>query len=156
MGLFEQLSLVSYPFEWMGGLLIGFSATLLWLTLGRISGMTGVLSSLFLLRTESGGRRFWALWFLAGLVAAYPLYLVIQESMHWPALEMEMTDQAWLWALAGLLVGFGTYIGNGCTSGHGVCGMGRLSLRSIVATITFMATAILTVLLMNLVSGGAA
>lgn len=155
MRLFEQLPLASFQFELMGGLLIGLSAALLWLTLGRISGMTGVISSLFLLRADSGEKRFWALWFLTGLVAAYPLYLLIQTSVHWPVLDMDMTDHPGLWAIAGLLVGFGTYIGNGCTSGHGVCGMGRLSLRSLVATITFMATAILTVLLMNLMSGGA-
>ena len=134
------------PDELIGGALIGIAASLLWLGIGRISGMTGVISSLFVVRDTS---RHWALWFLAGLLLALPLfYLAGGES------PVEMTGNKTLLVAAGLLVGFGTYIGNGCTSGHGVCGMGRLSLRSMLATITFIVAGVVTVAVMNH-SGGA-
>ena len=128
-------------YELLGGLLIGLAASLLWLGIGRISGMTGVLSSLFQWRQP---QRHWAFWFLAGLVLAYPLYLLAGAQA-----AVQMTDNRILLASAGLLVGFGTYIGNGCTSGHGVCGMGRLSVRSMVATVTFILAGVATVALMN-------
>ena len=128
-------------YELLGGLLIGLAASLLWLGIGRISGMTGVLSSLFQWRQP---QRHWAVWFLAGLVLAYPLYLLAGTQA-----PVQMTDNRILLASAGLLVGFGTYIGNGCTSGHGVCGMGRLSVRSMVATVTFILAGVATVALMN-------
>ena len=128
--------------ELSGGLLIGLAASLLWLGIGRISGMTGVLSSLFAL---SEPNRRWSVWFFAGLIAAMPLFLVAGYGA-----PVEITDSPYLLVGAGLLVGFGTYIGNGCTSGHGVCGMGRLSLRSAVATITFILAGVATVALMNL------
>ena len=131
--------------ELIGGTLIGLAASLLWLGIGRISGMTGVLSSLFLLREK---QRYWALWFLAGLVLAYPLYLALGYSA-----AIVVTNNTLLLGSAGLLVGFGTYVGNGCTSGHGVCGMGRLSLRSAVATVTFMVAGVATVAVMNLAGG---
>lgn len=143
-------------FEILGGTLIGLAAAFVWLGLGRISGMTGVLSSLFLLSTPGHERRSWALWFLAGLILAFPLYSLVQSAAGLPEAVIQMTDSVPLWLIAGLLVGFGTYIGNGCTSGHGVCGMGRLSIRSIVATVTFMGAGIVTVLVMNLITGGGA
>ena len=129
-------------YELLGGLLIGAAASLLWIGIGRISGMTGVLSSLFML--EQWQRRSWALAFLAGLMIAYPVFWLLGGKI-----DIEMTSSPLLWASAGLIVGFGTYLGNGCTSGHGVCGMGRLSLRSTVATITFIAAGVVTVLVMN-------
>ncbi|MEC8443806.1 MAG: YeeE/YedE family protein [Pseudomonadota bacterium] len=127
--------------ELIGGALIGVAASLLWLGLGRISGMTGVLSSLFLL---SDVQRRWSLFFLVGLVLAWPAVQVTGF-----ATPITITESPWLLVSAGLLVGFGTYIGNGCTSGHGVCGMGRLSVRSMVATITFIAAGVVTVAVMN-------
>ena len=127
--------------ELSGGLLIGLAASVLWLGIGRISGMTGVLSSLFAL-TEANRR--WSLWFLSGLVLAMPLSLAFGVSS-----PVEITQNPMLVAAAGLLVGFGTYIGNGCTSGHGVCGMGRLSVRSMVATVTFIVAGMITVAVMN-------
>ena len=129
-------------YELLGGLLIGAAASLLWIGIGRISGMTGVLSSLFMLGQWQ--RRSWALAFLAGLVIAYPVFWLLGGKI-----DIEMTSSPLLWASAGLIVGFGTYLGNGCTSGHGVCGMGRLSLRSTVATITFIAAGVVTVLVMK-------
>ena len=129
-------------YELIGGALIGAAASLLWLGIGRISGMTGVISSLFALADKS---RHWALWFMAGLMLALPVFYVAGGDA-----PVTMTDNKALLMAAGLLVGFGTYIGNGCTSGHGVCGMGRLSLRSAVATITFILAGVATVALMNL------
>ncbi len=127
--------------ELAGGLLIGLAAAVLWLGIGRISGMTGVMSSLFAL-SESNRR--WSVWFFAGLILAMPLSLMFGMSS-----PIEITQNPVLVIAAGLLVGFGTYIGNGCTSGHGVCGMGRLSVRSMVATVTFILAGMVTVAVMN-------
>lgn len=127
--------------ELAGGALIGIAASLLWLGVGRIGGISGVIANLFLLRQ---GHRSWSFYFLAGLLLAYPLYVMVAGV---PA--MEMTNNKVILVVAGLLVGFGTYIGNGCTSGHGVCGNGRLSVRSMAATGTFMIFGIITVLVMN-------
>ncbi len=133
--------------ELLGGVLIGLAASLLWVGIGRISGMTSVVSGLFAWRDSA---RHWALWFLAGLILATPVYLLAGGSTL-----IDMTDNQLLLVAGGLLVGFGTYIGNGCTSGHGVCGMGRLSVRSIVATVTFIVAGVITVAVMN-AAGGAA
>ena len=127
--------------ELAGGLLIGLAAAVLWLGIGRISGMTGVMSSLFALHSP---QRRWSLWFFIGLIAAYPLFVLTGAEA-----PMTITSDTRLLVAAGLLVGFGTYIGNGCTSGHGVCGMGRLSVRSVIATCVFMAAGIVTVAVMN-------
>lgn len=132
-------------YELLGGALIGVAASLLWLGIGRISGMTGVISSLFMWRDKA---RHWAIWFLAGLVLAAPVYRVLGGEA-----VITLTSNQLLLVVAGLLVGFGTYIGNGCTSGHGVCGMGRLSVRSGVATITFIAAGVVTVAVMNRLGG---
>jgi len=129
-----------------GGFLIGAAASLLWIGIGRISGMTGVLSSVFMIR-DTG--RHWALAFLAGLLVAWPIMQAVGYST-----PINITDDSVLLVAAGLLVGFGTYIGNGCTSGHGVCGMGRLSFRSFVATLTFIAAGIVTVAVMNALGMG--
>lgn len=129
--------------ELAGGALIGIAASVLWLAVGRIGGISGVIANVFLLHQ---GHRSWSLYFLVGLLLSYPLYVY---SVGIP--DMEMTDNKLILSVAGLLVGFGTYISNGCTSGHGVCGNGRLSVRSMVATGTFIAFGMLTVLVMNLV-----
>ncbi|AHK16748.1 MAG: YeeE/YedE family protein [Thalassolituus sp.] len=131
--------------EFAGGALIGLAAGLLWLGIGRISGMTGVLSSLFLLRET---QRHWAIFFLLGLVLAYPLF-----QLFGLAAPIHITSNVPLLIVAGLFVGFGTYVGNGCTSGHGVCGMGRLSVRSTIATVVFMVSGIITVWLMRVLGG---
>ena len=119
-----------------GGALIGAAAALLWVALGRIAGISGILGGL---AGAPAGEHGWRLAFLGGLVGA-PLLLIA-------------ADPARL-ALAGLLVGFGTRLGAGCTSGHGVCGIARLSPRSIAATGVFMATAAATVFLSRHVLGG--
>jgi len=121
----------------IGGALIGASAALLVLLHGRIAGISGILGGLLQKRTTD---KAWRLAFVAGLIAAplgWQLVTVLPKSQidaDWPLL-----------ILAGLLVGIGTRYGAGCTSGHGVCGLARLSLRSLIATLSFMAAGFATV-----------
>jgi uncharacterized protein len=123
----------------VGGALIGLSAVMLMALTGRIAGVSGIAARLFPPYDDSGfaGR----LAFVAGLVAAPVVVLVATGRL--PALTIQ-TNAAML-TLAGFLVGFGSVWGSGCTSGHGVCGLSRLSIRSLVATLTFMAFGIATV-----------
>lgn len=132
-----------------GGMLIGLAAVVLMATNGRIAGISGVLSRLLPPRVASAG---WlqAAALVAGLLAAAPLYRLIVGS----DVQQTIVMGNWPLAAAGLLVGFGAAFGSGCTSGHGVCGISRLSLRSIVATITFMITAAATVYVLRHVLGG--
>jgi uncharacterized membrane protein YedE/YeeE len=127
-----------------GGMMIGASAALLMATNGRIAGISGLTSRLFARATESEARGVSAL-FVLGLLLAAPLWLLV--SGDWP--QQWVPSSLVLMAVAGLLVGFGATYGNGCTSGHGVCGISRGSGRSIVATATFMATAFVTVLVIR-------
>ena len=122
-----------------GGALIGAAVLLLFLTLGRIAGVSGMISATFR-RGTSSGERAWRGAFLAGLVGGP---LVAAALLGRPLVEHSPTSGALL-LLAGLAVGLGTGLANGCTSGHGVCGVSRLSRRSIVATGTFMAVGFLT------------
>lgn len=130
----------STPFEpfagLAGGLLIGSSVVLLLLTLGRIAGISGIAAGAM---TQRGIERYWRLAFLIGVVLSAVLYMVFVGDLQ---VQTQMSS-AWL-VVAGLLVGFGTRLGSGCTSGHGVAGLSRLSPRSIVATLTFMGAAVLT------------
>ena len=126
----------------VGGAAIGLAAVLLLLWNGRIAGISGILAGVV---RPQRGEMGWRVAFLGGLAAG----AVILASFAPAALEVRAPVALPGVALAGLLVGVGTRIGNGCTSGHGVCGIGRLSPRSIVATITFMATGALTVLLVH-------
>ncbi len=127
----------------LGGALIGLAAVLLMALRGRIAGVSGIAVRLLppYEDKEFPGR----LAFIAGLVAA-PV-LVWLASGRWP--EQSIAAGMPLLVAAGLLVGFGSVWGNGCTSGHGICGLSRLSMRSLVATLTFMLTAILTVFVMR-------
>jgi uncharacterized membrane protein YedE/YeeE len=125
----------------IGGALIGLAATLLMLLAGRIAGIAGILGDLVDL---AGGDRVWRLAFVVGLIAA-PLALAAADH----ALRAPVMPGWPVVVSAGLLVGFGTRLGNGCTSGHGICGIARLSPRSVVATATFMASAILVVAIMR-------
>jgi uncharacterized protein len=129
-----------------GGGLIGAAAALLWVALGRIAGISGILGGL---AGAPAGEHGWRLAFLGGLVGAPLLYAAALGAPE----VLIAADPARL-ALAGLLVGFGTRLGAGCTSGHGVCGIARLSPRSIAATGVFMATAAATVFLSRHVLGG--
>ncbi|MBL8298593.1 MAG: YeeE/YedE family protein [Rhodanobacteraceae bacterium] len=120
-----------------GGVLIGLSATLLlWLN-GRVAGVSGILNGVVFLKQ---GDVCWRAMFLLGLIAAAGLYMTFVPGAPLPRSDFPRGGLV----IAGLLVGFGTRMGNGCTSGHGVCGLGRLSTRSLVAVLTFMATAVAT------------
>ena len=121
----------------LGGVLIGGAATLLlWLN-GRIAGISGIVAGVLMPRN---GEVAWRVAFLVGLIGAGAAYLWLVPGAYAPRQDFPPL----LLVVAGLLVGFGTRMGNGCTSGHGVCGLGRLSLRSLAAVLTFMATAIVT------------
>ncbi len=128
-----------------GGLLIGFSALLLLLLEGRIAGISSILGDLLALHR---GEILWRLAFIAGLVVAPLVYAVLG---HLP--PMDVTHSAALLICGGFLVGFGTRMGSGCTSGHGVCGIARLSPRSIVATLVFMAAGAATVFIARHIFG---
>ncbi len=123
-----------------GGALIGLSAVILMATNGRVAGISGIASRLLDLRLGGAAERP-GLFFIAGLIVAPLVYAMMAGG--WPA--QTVSDNFGLMAAAGLLVGFGAVFGNGCTSGHGVCGLSRLSVRSLAATITFMGVAVLTV-----------
>lgn len=121
----------------LGGALIGFAATLLlWLN-GRLAGISGILWRLFF---ANKGDTLWRVLFLVGIVGGAAVYYAIFND----APAARETFPVWLLIVSGFLVGYGTSLGNGCTSGHGVCGLGRLSLRSLVATAVFLMTAIIT------------
>jgi uncharacterized membrane protein YedE/YeeE len=122
-----------------GGALIGLAAVLLMVLNGRIAGVSGILAGLF---RGLEGDKAWRLWFILGLIAP-PLIAFVALGRRLPEVVM---PGSWLLILAaGLLVGFGARLGGGCTSGHGICGIARLSTRSIVATAVFMAAAVATV-----------
>ena len=122
----------------VGGVLIGLSASLLLLFNGRIAGISGIVGGL--LQRYKAGEIAWRVAFVLGLIAAPVLYQVFSE------LPESRIDSGWATLIvAGLLVGFGSRLGSGCTSGHGVCGISRLSPRSIVATLTFMGTGFIAV-----------
>jgi uncharacterized protein len=120
-----------------GGALIGLAATWYWFANGRVAGVSGIVRGALVGRDE----RRPALAFLAGLVVAGVIGAVFFVAHGAPA----ASQAAPVLALAGVLVGVGTRVGGGCTSGHGVCGLSRLSRRALAATLTFMATGALTV-----------
>ena len=128
-----------------GGLLIGLSAVLLMGGLGRIAGISGIFRAMFV---NAAG---WQALFLLGLLAGTVLTVLLggfdPDTIAFPGNPMTTV-------LGGLLVGLGTALGSGCTSGHGICGLARLSQRSIVSTVVFMAVAVAVVFLMRHVLGG--
>lgn len=131
----------------IGGALIGLSAVLLMLLTGRIAGISGILGGLLEARSADRG---WRIAFIAGLIIVPVIAGLIGHGMAQPTLPASWT----VIVVAGLLVGFGTRLGGGCTSGHGICGVARLSARSIAATIIFMLTAIVTVAVTHHMLGG--
>jgi len=134
--------MTSYWTSLAGGMLIGLSVAMLMLLNGRIAGISGIVASLF----RPADRRFVeAAAFVAGLLLGPLIYRA--GFGQWPEIRVEGTLP--LIAVAGLLVGFGSRLGSGCTSGHGVAGLARLSPRSIVAVVTFLGTAMVTVYLMR-------
>jgi uncharacterized membrane protein YedE/YeeE len=132
----------------LGGVLIGLAAALLLLVHGRIAGISGILDGAI---GPRDGERGWRLWFLLGLVGGGALIGLVRPSAFGPS----PASSPLLLVGAGLLVGLGTRLGGGCTSGHGVCGIGRLSRRSIVATVTFMAAGAATVFVARHLLGAA-
>ena len=130
-----------------GGILLGLSAIWLLLTLGRVAGISGIAWG-----SIAGPDRGWRWLFLLGLL----LGGLLTHTVIGQPLPDESTAPTWLIAISGLLVGMGTRMGGGCTSGHGVCGLGRRSPRSVTATLTFMSLGIVTVFVMqNLIGSGA-
>jgi uncharacterized membrane protein YedE/YeeE len=131
-----------------GGVLIGIASTLLMLVLGRVMGATGILAGVF--RPLSQEDFLWRAALLAGMVSGPAVIWLFSGDM--PDVQVPMSTPALL--VGGLIVGVGVTYGSGCTSGHGVCGMARLSPRSIVATLTFMAFTFATVFIIRHVIGG--
>lgn len=126
----------------VGGAIIGLAVTMMLLFNGRVTGISGILNGTF---TYQKGDWAWRVAFFGGLLAGGTLVRILS-----PESFADMSNRSVTSAIvAGLLVGFGTVMGSGCTSGHGVCGMSRLSIRSIAATVTFMAAGFLTVYLFN-------
>jgi uncharacterized membrane protein YedE/YeeE len=121
----------------LGGALIGASASVLLLLDGKVAGVSGILGGVL---RPSGGDRIWRGLFLAGLILAGAISAWLWPSAIGPAPPFPL----YVLAGAGLLVGIGTELGSGCTSGHGVCGLSRGSMRSVAATLTFMATGVAT------------
>ncbi|WP_295891048.1 YeeE/YedE thiosulfate transporter family protein [uncultured Vibrio sp.] len=126
----------------VGGMLLGLSASLLLLVRGKIAGISGIVGGILSIQNKDSR---WRLFFIAGMVLS--AYLVAPFDFYLPELK---ESNLLVIALAGVLVGFGTKLANGCTSGHGIIGMGRLSKRSITATMIFMGTAIFVVLFKRL------
>jgi len=136
----------------VGGLLIGLSATLLWVVNGRTAGISNVAGGIYPVRR---GDELWRIVFLIGLpLGGWIGYAVGPAIFAEIPRTLPVIELAPLWlVVAGLLVGVGTRVGRGCTSGHGVCGLSRFSIRSVVAVATFMATAAITVFIVRHVVG---
>ncbi|KPK17377.1 MAG: hypothetical protein AMJ62_01655 [Myxococcales bacterium SG8_38] len=131
----------------IGGVLIGVAAAGLLMFHGRIAGISGIAGGIF--RRQAGDTE-WRVMFLVGLFAAGVVWHYFRPMDY----RVEIDRSTLALVIAGLAVGIGTQLGSGCTSGHGVCGIGRLSKRSTVATVSFMVTAAITVLVVNEVLGG--
>ncbi len=137
--------LTTYLLPLIGGILLGLSAIWLLLTLGRVAGISGIAWG-----SLAGPDRGWRWLFLVGLL----LGGLLTHTVIGQPLPDESIAPTWLIAISGLLVGIGTRMGGGCTSGHGVCGLGRRSPRSVTATLTFMTLGIITVFIMQNLMGG--
>jgi len=146
--MLEAFQNVPYTSVLIGGALIGISSVLLFLFNGRIAGICGMAFSLM---ATSLDKNIWRIVFLIGLVGGSLLYHFLTGVEYPPAPNTSLP----LLILAGLLVGYGTSLGNGCTSGHGISGLARLSPRSLVATLTFMGSAIVTLYIAKHLLGAA-
>jgi uncharacterized membrane protein YedE/YeeE len=130
-----------------GGMLIGLSASILLLCDGKIAGISGIVGGLL---NPTQNDTAWRVLFIGGLLTGGFLFGLFAPQVF----VFSISRSTGALILAGLLVGFGTRLGNGCTSGHGVCGISRFSVRSIVATVTFMITGVATVYIINHLLGG--
>ena len=137
-----------HPFIYatIGGALLGLAAVMMMGLKGRIAGVSGILTGTV---TESGGERLWRILFIIGIVIGGAIPALLSADFRPPAPEAGTL----LVLFGGLLVGLGTGLGSGCTTGHGICGIARLSPRSIVATCTFMGVAFLCVYLLRHILG---
>ena len=125
----------------IGGVVIGLASALLMATNGRIAGISSIVYRAFFLRGEES----WTIWFVLGLMLG-PAVMLLSGWVAPPNIDIGWGSII----VGGVLVGMGTKIGSGCTSGHGVCGIGRFSIRSVVAVVVFMSAGVMTVLLMRL------
>ncbi len=132
------------PISLIGGLVIGAAASMLLLGIGRIAGVSGITASVVRIKNVEA----WQVLFLLGLIISPLIYQTMA-----PLPTIEVTSSIPVLIIAGLLVGIGTQLGSGCTSGHGICGLARFSKRSLVAVITFMAVGIVTVTLLRQILG---
>ncbi len=139
--------MLAYTTPLIGGLLIGVSAVALLALLGRIAGIAGIVWGAVSAQADNA----WRWLFIVGLLIGPVLYHFLTGAPHPQASSLPW----WQAVAAGLLVGFGVRLGSGCTSGHGVCGIGRLSPRSLAATVTFMATGMITVYVIRHLLGAA-
>lgn len=121
----------------IGGSIIGIAVSLLLLFNGKVLGVSGILGELF---NNPLSKNYWRLFFILGLLISPLIY-----NIFYPILIIEITSNKLLIIVGGLLVGFGSRLGSGCTSGHGVCGLARLSVRSFIATMTFIFFGFVTV-----------
>jgi uncharacterized protein len=137
----------SFYLPLLGGMLIGLASTLLLLFYGRIFGISGIVAGLLGTRTKDYD---WRIAIVLGFLAGGLILLFVKPD----ALENTVIRTPTATIIAGLLVGYGTRLGNGCTSGHGVCGISRFSKRSIVATLSFILAGVGTVAFVNLIFGG--
>jgi len=138
----------------IGGAMIGLASALLWIGNGRIAGISGIFGQLLPPPSAPANPVSWRILFLVSMVVGGFLASVLIPGLGvgGPGGEpVQMIGGPWWIAIGGLLVGLGTKIGNGCTSGHGVCGLARFSLRSLIAVIVFFATAILVVAITGVV-----
>ncbi len=133
----------------VGGILIGLASLAMLYFDGRVAGISGIVAGLL---ARPKGDLAWRVAFTAGLLAGGVVVLLAYPA----AFPAKVPRSTLLLVFAGLLVGFGTRLGGGCTSGHGVCGIGRLSVRSVLATVTFIVTGAATVLVVDHVIGGGA
>jgi len=132
----------------LGGVMIGLAATLLMIFLGRVAGVTGILAGALL--PSGHGDWLWRVAFLAGMISAP----ILAFATAIPVQPIEIPAETFALAVGGMIVGCGVTLGSGCTSGHGVCGLARFSLRSLIATLVFMVTTGMTVYFVRHVWGG--
>lgn len=133
-------------YQVIGGVIIGLAATMMLLFNGKVTGISGILGEVLNKRSTE---KSWRLLFLVGLISGGLFLRFLRPEVF--TLESSATTLDYIGA--GFIVGFGTLLGNGCTSGHGVCGISRLSTRSIIATVTFIASGVLSVLLFSTLRG---
>lgn len=130
----------------LGGVIIGLAATIMLLFSGRVTGISGILGGILNRKTQD---KDWRIFFIIGLILGGVTLKLLRPDFFTVISSASTID----YMIAGLLVGFGTLLGNGCTSGHGVCGISRLSPRSLVATVTFITAGVISVILFKFLRG---